>query len=328
METSQSRVDGASYDVIVIGGGAAGLSGALALARSRRAVLVVDGGQPRNAPASHMHNYLSRDGLPPGELLAIGREEVAGYGGQFVAQQVRGVRRLDGERLGFAVELADGAVAQARRLLVATGLVDELPDIPGVAERWGRDVLHCPYCHGWEVRDQAIGVVASGPQATHQALLFRQLSGDVALFTHTAQPLPDEQREQLLARGVAIIHGEVAALEIAGDRLAGVRMRSGELIARQAVVVAPRFSARAGLLGALGLEPTPLEVGGHTLGSYIAADASGATAVRGVWAAGNVADPMAQVITAAAAGLRAGAAINADLVAEEAAQAVAERKHA
>ncbi|KAB8141478.1 NAD(P)/FAD-dependent oxidoreductase [Chloroflexia bacterium SDU3-3] len=326
MERVQPYVDGARYDVIVIGGGAAGLSGALALARSRRAVLVVDGGQPRNAPASHMHNYLSRDGLPPGELLAIGREEVAGYGGQFVAQQVRGVRRLDGERLGFAVELADGAVAQARRLLVATGLVDELPDIPGVAERWGRDVLHCPYCHGWEVRDQAIGVVASGPQATHQALLFRQLSDDVALFTHTAPPLPDEQREQLEARGVAIIPGEVAALEIVNDRLSGVRMRSGERIARQALVIAPRFSARAGLLGALGLEPTPLEMGGHPLGSYIAADTTGATAVPGVWVAGNVADPMAQVITAAAAGLRVGAVINADLVAEEAAQAVAERR--
>jgi thioredoxin reductase len=313
------------YDVVVVGGGAAGLSGALALVRSRRSVLVVDGGQPRNAPAAHMHNYLSRDGMAPSELLAVGRAEVAGYGGQIVAGSVVTVERLDGDegRAGFRVALSDGTGVYARRLLVATGLVDELPDVSGVAERWGRDVIHCPYCHGWEVRDQAIGILATGPTTVHQALMFRQLSADVVVFQHTAPALPEEQAEQLAARGITIIEGEVSALEVREDRLAGVRLRSGVLVPRQAVVVAPRFRARADLLRALGLETTDLAIAGHVVGSYVAADAMGATSVPGVWVAGNVADPMAQVIMVAAAGLKVGALINADLIAEEAASAVA-----
>ena len=176
------------YDVVIIGGGAAGLSGAVALARSRRSVLVVDAGRPRNAPADGVHNYLGREGTPPGELLAIGRAEVAGYGGEVVPGVVTGARREDDG--DFRVTLDDGREVSARRLLVATGLVDELPDLPGVAERWGRDVLHCPYCHGWEVRDQAIGILATGPTAVHQALLFRQLSDDVTFFRHTGPDLP------------------------------------------------------------------------------------------------------------------------------------------
>src|SRR5919107_1547066 len=169
------------YDVVVVGGGAAGLSGALALSRARRKVLVVDAGQPRNAPAGHVHNYLGREGTPPGELLAIGREEVAGYGGEVVTGEVVGAERVGDV---FRVDLADGSHVQARRLLVTTGLTDELPDIPGVRELWGSDVLHCPYCHGWEVRDQPVGVIASGPMAVHQALLFRQLTADLTLFLH------------------------------------------------------------------------------------------------------------------------------------------------
>jgi thioredoxin reductase len=140
-----------TYDVIVIGGGAAGLAGATALLRSRRSVLVVDGGEPRNAPADGVHNFLTRDGTPPSELLAAGRAEVLGYGGEVVHGSVVAVDP------GFRVRLDDGRTLSARRLLVATGLADELPDVPGLAQRWGRDVLHCPYCHGWEVRDRAVG---------------------------------------------------------------------------------------------------------------------------------------------------------------------------
>jgi thioredoxin reductase len=316
---------GERYDVVVVGGGAAGLSGALALVRSRRSVLVIDGGQPRNAPAAHIHNYLSRDGTPPLEFLAVGRAEVAGYGGQIIDGGVATVERLESrdDRGGFRVALSDGTSVYARRLLVATGLLDELPDVPGVAERWGRDVVHCAYCHGWEVRDQAIGILATGPAAVHQALLFRQLSTDVVLFQHTAPALSQEQVEQLVARGITIIEGEVSALEVHDDRLAGVRLRSGAFVTRQAIVVAPRFAARAAVLGMLGLETTDQESAGYVFGTYVAADATGATSVPGVWVAGNVADPMAQVVAVAAAGLKAGAMINADLIAEEAANAVA-----
>lgn len=316
---------GRLYDVVVVGGGAAGLSGALALARARRSVLVIDSGEPRNAPAQHIHNYLSRDGTPPSELLTIGRAEVVSYGGSIVAGHVAALERLDtqDEQGGFRVMLSDGAFVRSRRLLVTTGLVDLLPDLPGLAERWGRDVLHCPYCHGWEVRDQAIGILGTGPMATHGALLFRQWSDDIVLFQHTAPPLSEEQVEQLVARGITIIDGEVAGLEVQEDRLAGVRLRSGALIPRQAVVVAPRFEARADMLRTLGLETTDQVFAGAIVSKYIAADPMGATAVPGVWVAGNVADPFAQVIAAAAAGLRAGAAINADLIEEDTARAVA-----
>ena len=308
------------YDVVIIGGGAAGLSGAVALARSRRSVLVVDAGEPRNAPAEGVHNYLGREGTPPRELLAIGRTEVAGYGGEVVDGVVMGVHRGDDGR--FRVALADGREVSARRLLVATGLVDELPDVPGVAERWGRDVLHCPFCHGWEVRDQAIGILATGPNAMHQALLFRQLSADVTFFRHTGPDLSDEDVEQLAALGVPIVDGEVAGLEVTGDRLTGVRLASGQVVPRSAVVVAPRFTARAGVLEPLGLTATEQEMRGAVVGSAVAADPTGATEVPGVWVAGNVADMSAQVVVSAAAGLRAGAMINADLVMEEARAAV------
>jgi thioredoxin reductase len=315
---------GERYDVVVIGGGAAGLSGAVALARSRRSVLVVDAGQPRNAPAGHVHNYLGREGTPPVELLAAGRAELLGYGGQVVTGSATSALPLDGAGPGgFRVTLSDGRALLARRLLVATGLVDELPDVPGVAERWGRDVLHCPYCHGWEVRDQAIGVLATGPMAVHQALLFRQLSADVILFRHRGPAPSEAEVEQLTARGVSIVDGEVAELEVTADRLTGVRLRSGEVVPRQAVVVAPRFTARAGVLAALGLKPEEMVVDGHVIATRVPADPAGATAVPGVWVAGNVTDPRAQVLGAAAAGLLAGAAINADLVAEDAREAVA-----
>jgi thioredoxin reductase len=179
-----------SYDVVVVGGGAAGLAGAVALARSRRSVLVVDAGEPRNAPASHVHNFLTRDGTPPAEIYAAGRVEVERYGGTVETGTVTALRR-DGGR--FAVQFG-GREVTARRLLVATGLRDELPDVPGLAERWGIDVLHCPYCHGWEVRDQRIGILATGPGAVHQALLFRQLNPQVTVLAHTGPELAPEQR--------------------------------------------------------------------------------------------------------------------------------------
>ena len=312
-----------NYDVVVIGGGAAGLSGAVALARSRRTVLVIDAGSPRNAPAAGVHNYLGREGARPADLVADGRAELAGYGGRVVSGVVSSARQDQGR---FRVTLDDGREVSARRLLVATGLVDELPALPGVAERWGRDVLHCPYCHGWEVRNQPIGIVATGPNAVHQALLFRQLSDDVVFFRHTGPELPPEQAEQLAALGIRVVEGEVAAVEVTDDRLSGVRLASGEVVPRAAVVVAPRFTARAGVLESLGLRAQDQEMGGAVVGSAVPADPTGATAVPGVWVAGNVSDLSAQVVASAAAGLRAGAMINADLITEDARRAVAERR--
>ncbi len=305
------------YDVVVIGGGAAGLNGALMLARARRSVAVIDAGEPRNAPAEGVHGLLGREGMSPAELLRIGRGEVRQYGGHVVSGTVAGAKPAEG---GFTVALEDGREVGARRLLVTTGLVDLLPEIPGLRERWGRDAIHCPYCHGWEVRDRAIGVVATGPMSMHGALLFRQWTDDLVLFTNGRLSLPPEEAEKLLARGTRIVDGEIVRVETEGDRIKGVRLASGELVERDVLAVGSTMEARAGFLKDLGLE-----VVGHPSGAgqHLVADATGKTAVPGVWAAGNVTDLMAQVGNAAAAGAMAGAHINADLVNEETEAAVA-----
>jgi thioredoxin reductase/SAM-dependent methyltransferase len=306
------------YDVVVIGGGAAGLNGAMMLGRARRSVAVIDGGQPRNAPANAVHGLFGHDGTPPAELLARGRDEVRRYGGHVVSGEVAGATRV-GE--GFRIKLADGRTTSARRLLVATGLTDVLPDVDGLRERWGRDVIHCPYCHGWEVRDRAIGVLATGPNSVHQALLFRQLSDDVTYFSHLSPP--DEQAELLTARGIKIVDGKVAALEISDDKITGVRLIDDTVVAREVVAVGPRMVARAGFLDDLGLHAVEHPSG---MGEHIPADPAGRTDVPGIWVAGNVTDLSAQVGAAAAAGAMAGAQINADLVMEEARQAVDSRR--
>jgi thioredoxin reductase len=298
-------------DVCVVGGGPAGLSAALVLARSRRSVLVVDAGEPRNAPAEAMHAFLSRDGTAPSELLELGRAEVTGYGGAYRTDRVVDVAREGG---GFRVGLAEGGTVHARRLVVTTGLVDELPDVPGVSERWGRDVLHCPYCHGWEVRDRTIGILATSPMSLHQAALFRQLSDRIVVLTHTGPRFGADELAPLAARGVEVVDGTVVELEVAGDALVGVRLADGHRVALEVLVVAPRFVARSQVLVALGLHAVEHPSG---TGPHVPADPTGATQVPGVWVAGNVTDPSAQVITAAAQGNRAGAAVNADLVAED-----------
>ncbi|MFE3541920.1 NAD(P)/FAD-dependent oxidoreductase [Nocardia sp. NPDC059177] len=357
-----------SYEVVVIGGGAAGLNAALMLARSRRSVLVIDAGSPRNAPADGVHGLLAREGMPPLELLERGRAEVRGYGGQVVPGRVVTVdrvragdrtaagagepepaagvgesepaagagepkaaagdsdsRRVAADPVGpgheFRVTLDDGRVVAARRILVATGLADELPEVPGLRERWGHDVLHCPYCHGWEVRDQRIGILASSVMSVHQALLFSQLSDDIVFLAHTADPLSPEDAEKLAARGIRIVEGEVAEV-LATDRITGVRLADGTVVDRDALVVAPRMNTRATFLADLGLTPEPHPFG---MGDHIPADPVGRTSVPGVWIAGNATDPSAQVGAAAAAGAMAGAQINAELVMADTARAVAAR---
>jgi len=307
-----------TYDVVVIGGGPAGFSGAVALARSRRSVLVLDAGDPRNAPAGQVHNFLTRDGTPPAEIHALGRAEVNKYGGRVEQSRVTALRR-EGDR--FGVDLGDRTIT-ARRVLVATGLRDELPDIPGLAQRWGTDVLHCPHCHGWEVRDRRIGVLATGPMAVHQALLFHQLSTHVSLLQHTGPALTDEQGEQLHALSIPVVDGTVVQVESGATGLTGVRLADGHHVQLDALVVAPRFAARAELFAPLGLAPVEMLMDAHLLGTRIEADATGATAVPGVWVAGNVTDLPAQVVTSAAAGLAAGAAINGDLIAADTKTAV------
>ncbi|QSB05636.1 NAD(P)/FAD-dependent oxidoreductase [Natronoglycomyces albus] len=305
-----------TYDVAIIGGGAAGLSAAVALARSLRQVLVIDDGQPRNAVSHAAHNVLGREGVDPQELLATGRGEAERFGAQFRNDRAVAARRTE---IGFEVDLAGGQSVAARRVLLATGLSDQLPDLPGVRKFWGTTVLHCPYCHGWEVKGQRIGILASGPMSIHQALLFRQLSDDVTLFAHD-MPDPGEQAwAELDALGITVVTGEVARLE-GDDAVRSVVLASGEDFAADAVVVAPRFIAHTQLYEQLGGT-----VEQHPQGAFIPTQERGQTEIPGVWAAGNSSDLMAMVSMAASAGVLAGVAINVDLATEEARVAV-ERK--
>ncbi|MFF6951032.1 NAD(P)/FAD-dependent oxidoreductase [Streptomyces iakyrus] len=296
-----------NYAVVVIGGGAAGLSAGLVLGRARHRTLVIDAGEPRNAPAAHMQGYLSRDGMPPAEFLAAGREEIARYGVELVQDRVVAVDK--GE--DFTVVSAGGRSVRARRLVVATGLKDELPAVPGVAERFGRDVLHCPFCHGWEVRDQPFGVLATSPASVHQALMVSQWSKDVRFFLHTVaeEELSDEDLRRLAAAGVDVVPGEVAELVTEDDRLTGVRLADGTTHPRSVLFTAPRAVPRTGLLERLGAElhETPF-------GAYPVVDATGLTTVPGVWAAGNAIGFSEQVVHAASGGYRAASAIVGDLL--------------
>ncbi len=303
-----------TFDVLIVGGGAAGLSAALVLSRARRSMVVVDAGQPRNAPAAHMQGFLGSDGLPPSELLAAGRREVAGYGGRIRHATVTGLRRVDTDAAHvFAAVLDQGEPVHARRVLVTTGLRDELPAIPGLWERWGRDVLHCPYCHGYEVRGRRLGVIGGTDEAVAHAHLVRQWSDDVVYFTHD-RPLAAEQQERLAARGIRVVVGPIDRIEIEDDRLAGVRLATGQTVPREAVFVRPGFVPNSALLRGLGCATDSA--------GWPVVDPTGRTSEPGVWAAGNAANPRAQVITAAGEGSAAAIAINNDLVEDDVATAV------
>jgi thioredoxin reductase len=307
--------DTTTYDVAVVGAGPAGLAATTALARSLRSVVVIDAGAPRNAPAAGAHNVLGHEGAPPLEILAAGRREAAGYGAVIVDGTVTDARHA----ATFELDLADGSTLNARRLVLATGLVDELPDVPGLREHWGRTVLHCPYCHGWEVRGQRIGVLGTGPGAVHQTLMFRQLSQDVTLFTHTMDDLDDETSDQLAALGVSVIDGPVR--EVASSASGLIVLRDARATTEvDALVVAPRFVARSGLYEALG--GTVVE---SPFGSSIPTEPGGRTPIDGVWSAGNAANAMAMVSTASAEGVAVAGQVNYDLIIEDTHRAVAAR---
>jgi thioredoxin reductase len=315
-ENAQDALPDGLVDTVVIGGGAAGLNGALMLARSRRSVVVVDSGAPRNAPAEGVHGLLGLDGTPPAELLRRGRDEVARYGGRVVNGEVTSAApaapSADAD-LRFTITLADGGAVRARRVLVATGLRDVLPDVPGLAPHWGHGVVHCPYCHGWEVRDEPIGILAVGPASIHHALLFRQLTDDLVYFARGTD-LDEDTRAGFAARGVRVVDAPVAEVESDGNGITGVRLADGQLVPRRVLAVATTMLARTDGLDGLRL-PTE-ELPGGT-GRRFATGMAGTTAVPGVWVAGNATDLTAQVGASAAAGALAGAHMNADLAAAD-----------
>ncbi|MEO3936601.1 NAD(P)/FAD-dependent oxidoreductase [Dermatophilaceae bacterium Soc4.6] len=300
-----------TYDVLVIGGGAAGLSASLVLSRARRNVLVVDAGAPRNAPAANMHGFLSRDGMPPAELLAAGREEVSGYGATITAGTVTELVHCAAS--GFQALLADGQRVKARKVLVTTGLRDELPDLPGLEQRWARDVLHCPYCHGWEVRDQQLGVLWNGPDSVRYAQIVRQWTDDLVLFL-PGDTLTPADRSQLVARAIGVVEGDVERVVVHDDRLTAVAMVDGRSIPRQALFVPPRMVPHDALLTGVGCQVDDQ--------GWVVTGPNGATSVPGLWVAGNVTNARAQVITAAGEGSATAIAINTGLVSDDVRTAV------
>ncbi|MFC4554924.1 NAD(P)/FAD-dependent oxidoreductase [Georgenia faecalis] len=312
---NQTGTNADRVDVVVVGGGAAGLSAALMLGRARRRVVVVDAGSPRNRFAAHMHGVLGHEGTPPAELAARGRAEAAGYGVRFVDDVAA---RVDDTGDGVRVTLGDGGAVDGRVAILAAGVSDDLPDIPGLAERWGRTVLHCPYCHGWEVRGQRLGVLAISPASVHQAQLVRQWSDDVVLFSAGAGPLPAETVERLRARGIRLVDEPVVEVLADGDAVTGVRTADGRLVEVGAVFTGGTLRPHDAMVAHLDLAradgPGP---------SVLAVDPTGRTSNPRIWAVGNVRDPMANVPLVIGAGAMAGAVVNMALVEQEFDDAVA-----
>ncbi|MBI2711096.1 MAG: NAD(P)/FAD-dependent oxidoreductase [Actinobacteria bacterium] len=300
-------------DVAVVGGSAAGLAAALQLVRQRRSVIVVDAGEPRNAPAAHMHGYLGQDGHPPSELARLAREEVRSYGGEVLDGRVHGVSRTDDAH--FRVELVGGHSIVARRVLAATGLEDELPDIEGLREHWGRDVVHCPFCHGFEVRDRRIVEIVTHPAGLHPATLFRHLTTRLTVVLHGPVDVGSAEVGLLRAAGVEVVEASVRRVVTGDDgRISAVELADGRRIEADVIAVGPRFRARIEAFAPLGLRAAPHPSG---LGDFLATDGTGATEVPGLYAAGNVTDPSQQVVQAAADGNRVGAMISFGLAEDD-----------
>ena len=319
------------WECIVVGGGAAGLSAALVLGRARRRVLVLDAGEPLNASAPHMQGYLSRDGTPPLELLRLGRAELEAYGVPVVSERVATIERRNGtEHPRFDVLLDDGRRLPARRVVLAHGMGLALPELPGLREVWGDSAANCPYCHGWEVRDRPLAVLgvptlpgAADPpgipnpaaRAVHLGTLLTQWSPDV-LVCANGVAIDAAGEARLHGRGVRIDPRPVARLAVRDGQLAGIVFEGDDVVVpREALFVAAAPVPRATLLTQLGA--TLLETG------WPQVDLTGKTSVPGVWAVGQAASPMQQVIHAAASGSMAAAAINADLLEEEIANSLA-----
>ncbi len=299
---------GSEWDCVIVGGGAAGLSAALVLGRARRRTLLIDAGVPSNSAAHGIGGLLGFDGRPPAELYARGRAELAAY----PTVEVRSGEVVAG-RPGFSLELADGTTERARTVLLATGMVYETPDVPGLAPLWGRSVFHCPFCHGWEVRDAPVAVLATGDRAVHSALMIRGWTDDVVVLAGSPDGLDDDQRARLSAAGVAVDERAVARFVSSDGELSAVEFDDGELLPRRGALVATTLRQRSELAAHLGAETSPTPLAPDAL----RVDEFQRTSVPRLFAAGDVAVRMPQVAAAVASGSLAGASVVAHLLGAE-----------
>ncbi|MGH9160161.1 MAG: NAD(P)/FAD-dependent oxidoreductase [Vicinamibacteraceae bacterium] len=295
-----------AYDATIVGGSFAGLSAAIYLARARRHVLVVDAGEPRNRFARTSHGFFSRDGHSPGEMLAAARTQLLAYPS---ARLVTGrVARVVRSAEHFLSALEDGAEARSQKVVIAIGIVDLLPDLPGLPERWGTTVLHCPYCHGFEFAGQRLGVLGIGPMSLHQALLLADW-GPVTFFTNGAVSPDEGDMRALAARSVAVESEPVTQLEGSATTLSGVRLESGRFVPLDALFVGPRTRLASPIAEQLGCA-----IDDGPLGTVIRTDADKLTTVPGVYAAGDAARARHTVSWAVADGVTAGMAAHQALV--------------
>lgn len=293
-------------DVIIIGGSFAGLSAAMQLARARRNVLVLDTGAPRNRYAAASHGFPGQDGRRPEDIRNALRAELGAY--PTVTFRDAEAMHASRQGAGFRLSLSAGEALTGRRLILAYGVRDTLPDVPGLSRRWGASVLHCPYCHGYELNRQPLGVLASGEAAMHQAMLLPDW-GPTTLFTQGRFAPAPEARRMLAARGVALEDTPITALLGPAPALEAVRLADGREIAAAGLFVAPQTAPSSELGASLGC----IAKDGPT-GPYLAVDAMQATSVAGVFAAGDLANPMANATLAAAAGVMAGVATHRSLI--------------
>lgn len=294
------------FDVIIAGGSYAGLSAAMALGRALRKVLVIDGGKAANRFTPHSHNFITHDGRSPGEIAALARQQVDKY---------PTVKRMDGfvvragkEPLGFAVQLDSGETYHSRKLVFATGIIDRLPDIPGLSDCWGKSVLHCPYCHGYEVRNTKTGIIGNGDYAFEFGALISNWTPELSVFTNGASTLSPEQKAKLNSHGIQIIEHKIKTLRHEGGYVKGIEFENGESAALSALYTRPDFRQHCDVPEQLGCELTQE--------GYIKTDASQQTTVAGVYACGDNVTRIRTVANAVAMGTTAGMMVNKELILE------------
>ena len=294
------------HDAIIIGGSFAGLSAAMYIARARRSVCIIDTGSPRNRAAAHSHGFFTQDGSEPGAMLATARSQVAAYPtATFIeGEAISAAREPD----GFSVRLATGEALESTRLVLAFGISDELPAIPGLAERWGRSVLHCPYCHGYEFSGQRLGVLNVSPMSLHQAMLIAEW-GPTTLYLNGASRPDDASLAELQKRGVGIEPAPVRALHGEGAQLSAIELMDGRTSGVDALYLGPRTRLNSDIAQRLGCE---LDEG--RFGRIIRTDDAKMTTVSGVYAAGDITRDAHNVTWASADGVTAGTAVHRSLI--------------
>jgi thioredoxin reductase len=288
-----------NYDVVIVGGGPAGLAAALTLGRGRKRVMLCDSGPPRNAAAVHVHNFVTRDGITPAEFRRIAREQLREYENV----QVRDVRveAISGAAGEFTVRVNAGDAVLARRVLLCMGMIDQPPPIEGMRELWGVSVFQCPYCHGWEVRDQRFAYLAMTVETLEFAIFLRGWTADVAVLTNGAFEIPGEMRSRLASAGVAVHESPIARLAASGGRLSAIEFADGARRERDVIFVHPP-QRQVTLVQGLGLE---LDEKG-----FVRLNDKGETSIAGISAAGDLTSPLQSAILAAASGMRAAALVN------------------